>query len=188
MKKIVLATLLASAFVSTTASAAFIQTDGGTVNFSGKINGGSCSLSAGDVNKPVDLPSIRATKFAAIGDVGGAPVSFDITLQDCVVTTGGNTQVSISFTGDTASVAPAGGAAFNALRNTAGLGGAENIAIQLYQQGGAKITLGKDQKTTPFTFNAGENKIHLSADYVSTAATVTPGKVVGVADFFLNYE
>lgn len=187
MKKIVLATLLASAFVSTTASAAFIQTDGGTVNFAGKINGGSCSLSAGDYNKAVDLPSIRATKFAAIGDVGGAPVSFDITLQDCVVTTSGNSQVSISFTGDTATVAASGGA-FNALRNTAGLGGAENIAIQLYQQGGDRITLGKDQKTTPFTFNAGENKIHLSADYIATAATVTPGKVVGVADFFLNYE
>lgn len=186
MKKIVLATLLASAFVSTSAFA-FFQTDGGTVNFTGKINGGSCSISAGDVNKAVQLPNIRSSKFSNIGDVSGAPVSFDITLEDCVVVTGGNTLVSISFTGDTASVAASGGA-FNALRNTAGLGGAENIAIQLYEEGGSRITLGKTEQTTPFRFNDGENKIHLSADYVATATTVKPGKVLGVADFFINYE
>lgn len=71
-----------------------------------------------------------------------------------------------------------------ALANTAGAGAAQNVAIQLYSVDGQKLALGDEvsyplNQTVPMVF---------AADYVSTAAEVTAGKVTAVANFDLTYQ
>lgn len=172
MNKVLLASLIA---IATTSS--FAETvRGGNVTIDGQITAGACAISSEDANKVVTLDTIPANKFTAAQQEANVKKRFELTLVDC--DTSGSSTVGVAFSGmsDTA--------AAGALANTAGAGAAQNVAIQLYSEDGSKLALGTEtsyelNQTVPMVF---------AADYVSTAAEVTAGKVTAVANFDLTYQ
>lgn len=174
MKKILLATLIAAA---TSTSFAAITVPGGTVTINGDITAGACAVSSDDANKIVELDTVPTHKFTAANEVANTKKQFNITLVDC--DTSAADTVSVTFTGMGVDGTP------GILANTAGAGSAQNIAIQLYDETGVALELGTASRdytvaqTTPMTF---------AADYISTAAAVTAGKVSASANFELAYQ
>jgi major type 1 subunit fimbrin (pilin) len=175
MKKILLASLIATA---TTASfAAPTTVIGGKVTINGQITAGACAISSDDANKVVTLDTIPSHKFTAANQEANTKKPFTITLVDCD-TSAANT-VNLTFTGMSDSTVT------TALANTAGAGSAKNVAVQLYQDNGSVLPL----NTASRSYNISSTvPMMFAADYISTAAAVTAGKVLAVADFQLTYQ
>lgn len=184
MKKLVLSALVASAFLSSTAFAADpvpeLKVNGGQITFNGEIIDGACSIEAGDNDKIVTLPSVKASTFTAANQVANAKTEFTITLKDCSIETYKTVGVTFSGQNDTTNSAYLG-------NNNPGAGAAKNVALQLYGQDGDKITLGTKEAGAK-TMVTGTNVLRYSVDYVSTSAGVTSGPVTSTADFQLNYN
>lgn len=153
---------------------------GGNVHFIGTVIDAACSVDTGNdgSNVQVDLGQVRSAKFTAANMAANQKVPFDIVLTDCDTTVSANAQVT--FSGNAAA-----GAA-GVLDNGAGPGAATGVGIQIYDNTGAAIALG-----TASVKNAlinGENKLHFSADYISTAAKVVAGSVDATATFTMTYS
>jgi len=185
-KKVVLS-ILASLFISHTAfaegettpaePAAPSTVNGGQVTFNGEVTAGACAVSGEDTNKIVALDTVRAASFTAANQAGNAKKAFDLSLVDCDMTT--RKTVQVTFNGQTIKDNP------GLLANTAGAGSAQNVGLQLYGPDGAALNLGESSSKINLTETT---TIPLSVDYMSTAATVTAGKVQSVANFQLTYN
>ncbi|WP_392564003.1 fimbrial protein [Orbus wheelerorum] len=185
MKKLVLSALVASAFLSSTAFAEGepvpqLTVNGGQITFTGEIIDGACSIDAGDSDKIVKLPSVKATTFTAPDQVANAKTEFTITLRDCSIETYKNVAVTFSGQNDATNPKYLG-------NNNPGAGAAQNVALQLYGQDGEVIVLGTKEAGKKVMVN-GTNVLRYSVDYVSTKAAVKSGPVTSTADFQLNYN
>ena len=185
MKKILLASLIVTASTASfavtgdtpAATATVTNVNGGKVTINGEITAGACAISSDDANKIVTLDTVPTHKFTAGNEVANAKKQFDLTLVDC--DTSAADTVTVTFTGMGVDGIP------GILANTAGAGSAQNIAIQLYDETGSALDLGTASRvytlaqTTPMTF---------AADYISTSADVTAGRVSAAANFELAYQ
>ncbi|WP_392565462.1 fimbrial protein [Utexia brackfieldae] len=192
MNKLALTTMILGSLVATSAFAAEgdpvtppatvtpITVSGGQITFNGEITQGACSVKQSDGSDVVKLDTVRASLFTAKDQAANARQPFNITLADCDTSVYKN--VSVSFTGQSDAVSP------NLLANNAGTGAASNVGLQIYGPDNAAMTLGTGQSAPAALSEGQEAVIPFSVDYVSTAASVTAGKVQSVANFMLTYN
>lgn len=150
---------------------------GGTVNFVGQVVDAACSVSADSVDQTVTLGQVQSAKLAASGALAGQKEAFTIKLEDC--STAVSTNAAVVFNGQEDSSLP------GTLANTAGAGGATNVALQLYGPDGAVLNMGDTSST--ITLVDGENTLPLSVDYIATGVA-TPGNVAATATFNMVYS
>lgn len=181
MKKIVLATLVAGAFLSSSAFAG-TQVHGGKVNFAGEIISGACSIDSDSNNQTVKMNSMKADAFKTVGDGSGVKNKFTIVLRDCQTdSTVTDNVLTVAFKGTSDNTVQ------SILKNEAsGFEKANNVGIAIYDSKEDKIDLGSESASIPFT--DGNNTLVFHADYEATALPVTAGTVQAVADFYLTYN
>lgn len=174
-------TLLASSIIAltlTAASTAFAADVGsGTIEFTGTVNTGACTVSPSSVNKEVQLGSVPASSLKTAG-AQGPNVDFTLELSDCVLdpTDGGTdySKVKVSFTGQ---MDPAG-------TLWASTGTAQNVGVLFQDNTGKNLKTGDsiEQK-----LNAGANTIYLSAR-MQALAEATAGSVKSTVAYVLTYQ
>jgi major type 1 subunit fimbrin (pilin) len=165
------------AFAEEPAPVVPLTVNGGKVTFNGEVTSGACAVSSEETDKIVTLDTVRATAFTAANQAGNAKKAFDLSLVDC--DTSIRETVQVTFSGQAMDGNP------NLLANTAGAGSAQNVGLQLYGPDGAALNLGELSSKVNLT---GTTTIPLSVDYMSTAASVSAGKVQSVANFQLTYN
>ncbi|HHQ6628254.1 TPA: fimbrial protein [Serratia fonticola] len=173
----ILASLVISNFAFAEDEVAPVTVNGGKVTFNGEVTSGACAVSGTDTDKIVTLDTVRAASFTAADQPGNAKKAFELSLVDCDTAT--RKTVQVTFSGQAIDGHP------NLLENTAGAGSATNVGLQLFGSDGAALNLGELSSKV----NLSEaTTIPLSVDYMSTAASVTAGKVQSVANFQLTYN
>ncbi|KJI67092.1 hypothetical protein UP00_02540 [Enterobacter asburiae] len=182
MKKQVLAIIAASFIAGTafTAQAASttLTVSGGTIQFMGSVVNAPCSVSADSEHGIVILDQVTLDGMGAKGETSGQAKAFNISLENCDVTT--YTNATVTFHGQS-SPDQAG-----VLANTAGSGAAKGVALQLFGPDGNKLNVEKESSKQ--ILSTGTNKIPMSVDYVTTADAATAGAVESVATFQVTYS
>lgn len=182
MKKQVLAIIAASFIAGTafTAQAASttLTVSGGTIQFMGSVVNAPCSVSADSERGIVILDQVTLDSMGAKGETSGQAKAFNISLENCDVTT--YTNATVTFHGQS-SPDQAG-----VLANTAGSGAAKGVALQLFGPDGNKLDVEKESSKQ--ILSTGTNKIPMSVDYVTTADAATAGAVESVATFQVTYS
>lgn len=182
MKKQVLAIIAASFIAGTafTAQAASttLTVSGGTIQFMGSVVNAPCSVSADSEHGIVILDQVTLDSMGAKGKTSGQAKAFNISLENCDVTT--YTNATVTFHGQS-SPDQAG-----VLANTAGSGAAKGVALQLFGPDGNKLNVEKESSKQ--ILSTGTNKIPMSVDYVTTADAATAGAVESVATFQVTYS
>ncbi|ALL16571.1 MULTISPECIES: fimbrial protein [Enterobacter] len=182
MKKQVLAIIAASFIAGTafTAQAASttLTVSGGTIQFMGSVVNAPCSVSADSEHGIVILDQVTLDSMGAKGETSGQAKAFNISLENCDVTT--YTNATVTFHGQS-SPDQAG-----VLANTAGSGAAKGVALQLFGPDGNKLNVEKESSKQ--ILSTGTNKIPMSVDYVTTADAATAGAVESVATFQVTYS
>ncbi|MBT2049299.1 fimbrial protein [Enterobacter asburiae] len=182
MKKQVLAIIAASFIAGTafTAQAASttLTVSGGTIQFMGSVVNAPCSVSADSEHGIVILDQVTLDSMGAKGKTSGQAKAFNISLENCDVTT--YTNATVTFHGQS-SPDQAG-----VLANTAGSGAAKGVALQLFGPDGNKLDVEKESSKQ--ILSTGTNKIPMSVDYVTTADAATAGAVESVATFQVTYS
>ncbi|WP_246862557.1 fimbrial protein [Pantoea sp. SO10] len=171
-----------SAATATTAHAAIStnapSANSGTVTFEGLIIDAPCSIAPGEDDQTVDLGQVANAGLMANNNTGeSSPVSFDIQLDNCIITT--KDSVDVIFTGG-ASQYDADSLALN--------GSAEGAYILITDASGQKVKL--NTATSTQTLVDGQNRLQFSARLKGggASATVVPGSYSSVAGFQLNYQ
>ncbi|MCU6306633.1 fimbrial protein [Enterobacter quasiroggenkampii] len=180
MNKQILAVFAASIIAGTafTAQAASTLTvSGGTIHFIGSVADAPCSVSSDSEHGVVMLDQVTLDSMGAKGAASGQAKPFNITLENCDVST--YTNATVTFHGQS-SPDQAG-----VLANTAGSGAATGVALQLYGPDGNKLDVEKASSSQ--SLSNGTNKIPMSVDYVTTADAPTAGAVESVATFQITY-
>ncbi|QXB77841.1 fimbrial protein [Enterobacter asburiae] len=182
MKKQVLAIIAASFIAGTafTAQAASttLTVSGGTIQFMGSVVNAPCSVSADSEHGIVILDQVTLDSMGAKGETSGQAKAFNISLENCDVTT--YTNATVTFHGQS-SPDQAG-----VLANTAGSGAAKGVALQLFGPDGNKLDVEKESSKQ--ILSTGTNKIPMSVDYVTTADAASAGAVESVATFQVTYS
>lgn len=182
MKKQVLAIIAASFIAGTafTAQAASttLTVSGGTIQFMGSVVNAPCSVSADSEHGIVILDQVTLDSMGVKGETSGQAKAFNISLENCDVTT--YTNATVTFHGQS-SPDQAG-----VLANTAGSGAAKGVALQLFGPDGNKLNVEKESSKQ--ILSTGTNKIPMSVDYVTTADAATAGAVESVATFQVTYS
>ncbi|HCR2107787.1 type 1 fimbrial protein [Enterobacter asburiae] len=187
--KTLLAIAIAALLPAGTALAA--GTNGGTVNFSGKVVTSACAISAGSANIDVDMGEVRTATLATAGSEASTAKAFAITLEDCEIadtsaSTDENpiaaTTVAVTFTGtpDTSDVNSLSVGA-NGSANSA-----QNVAIRLYDEQGNVVKLGEPASAIPL--RKGANTLNFSAKYYSPKGGATAGDASAVATYTVTYS
>ncbi|HDS6850944.1 TPA: fimbrial protein [Enterobacter cancerogenus] len=183
MKKHIISFAVASFMVSAAwntaqAAASASTVSGGTIHFIGSVADAPCSVSASSEHGVVMLDQVTLDSMGEKGKASGQAKAFDISLEDCDITTYSN--ATVTFNGqsnpDQAGV----------LANTAGSGAATGVALQLYGPDGKALSVGTASSSQKLS--TGTNKIPMSVDYVATADDVTAGAVESVATFQITYS
>ncbi|HCM7229837.1 TPA: fimbrial protein BcfA [Klebsiella aerogenes] len=185
MKKHVLAVVMAGLMAGGMVSAAnaalpsssTTTVSGGTVNFVGQVVDAACAVSADSVDQTVTLSQVRTAKLTTAGMVANQRESFSIKLADCDTTVSKNAAVIFNGQQDSTQA--------GALANTAGVGAATNVALQLYGPDGNVLNLG--DTSSAITLNDGQNTVPLSVDYIATGQA-TAGNVASTATFSMVYS
>lgn len=181
MKKILTALGLAVA-----ASTAHALPDTGTILFTGKINGNTCSIEIvdpynGAVLNPIVLPEAEASQLTGGVDKESSPIGFglSITAGTSCDPTGKKGYVSFSGTDG-----PAGaGNILHALHK----GSAPGVALAIKDNTGTVIPWGAESKG--YDLNAtGESVMLFYANLRTTAATVTAGTVNATIPFVFDLK
>ncbi|WP_392566961.1 fimbrial protein [Utexia brackfieldae] len=181
LSNLALITLLSGSMLSTAMADTTTITGGsGTVNFTGSINSGACSISPESVDQTVDLGSVTKSVLESNGT--SSPQSFQINLEDCDLTGLTNKTINITFSG-----AAAGTGSDATLLGIVGSGA--GAGIQITDSNGTPVTLGQ-ATTSTHVLQAGNNTLLFSAylKKLSSAEEVTPGAFTSVTDFVLSYE
>ncbi|EMX9180083.1 TPA: fimbrial protein [Citrobacter sedlakii] len=183
MKKNILSLVVAASIVGAISSAyAASETktvSGGTIQFLGSVVDAPCAVSLDSENGIVRLDQVTLDSMPkTAGTASGQAKPFNITLQDCDVTT--FTLATVTFNGQSSPDQP------GVMANTAGSGAATGVALQLYGPDGNELPLGEPSSGQALA--TGTNKIAMSVDYISTADTVTAGAVESIATFQITYS
>lgn len=160
------------------ASASTLAYDG-TVNFNGQIidNGCKVALSSGSPGSMiVEMKKVSKSGLMGAKGLTSTPVEFNLTMTDCPATT-----AQVKFDGEMHKSDP------NALAISSGTSAAENIAIQIYDEGMEKVPMFTASRSFELQENQ-ENKLKFYASYISTADTVTAGVANAFANFTINYN
>lgn len=145
----------------------------GTVHFKGEIIDAPCSISPESADQTVDLGQVSNSALANKGT--SSPVSFDIKLQNCDISTYKTVKATWSGTPD------------QNMQTAWGITGtASGAAIILRDASEKQIELG--QETAPTTLTADDTTIAMSAFLQGDGTTVVPGEFTGAADFVLSYQ
>ncbi|WP_278807840.1 fimbrial protein [Obesumbacterium proteus] len=182
-----LSALFAASFIILSGSAMAATTPtsvaGGTVHFKGTVIDAACAVDDNSIEQTVTMGQVRTARFGTAGSISAGTaanqkVPFSISLKDCDATIAAN--ASLTFNGTASAGFP------SALENAGGPGSASGVGIQIYDAEGTAIGLGTASATVALI--NGENTLAFTADYVSTAATVTSGDVEATATFNVTYS
>ncbi|MFP2240615.1 fimbrial protein [Pseudescherichia vulneris] len=183
LSKVALAMGLSMALVSGFANAAASGTTPptsagghghGTVHFKGEIIDAPCSIAPESADQTVDLGQISNSALKNKGT--SSPVSFDIKLQNCDIST---TYKTVTATWS--------GTPDQNMQTAWGITGtASGAAIILRDASEKEIELG--QETAPTNLTADNTTIAMSAFLKGDGSTIVPGEFTGVADFVLSYQ
>ena len=165
-----------SAMAATSGSTTSVT--GGQIEFQGSVVDAACAVAQNSVDQTVQMGQVRVADFAGTGSEAGAKTPFTIGLEDCDTTVSQNAAVTFNGNADS-------GAA-GVLANAAGEGSAQGVGIQIYDNDGTALALGTASQAV--TLIDGTNTLNFSADYVSTADTVTAGNVDATATFNITYS
>ncbi|HHQ6577285.1 TPA: fimbrial protein [Serratia fonticola] len=170
LNKIMMATVVAFG-ISSAANAA--NQGSGTVKFEGSIIDAPCSISADTMNQTVSLGQISKVALANGGQ--STPVSFDITLENCDISTKQSVQTTFN------------GAASANNADLLGIAGTAQGAGVAISQGGMPVKL--NTPTSAQNLNDGTNTLQFAAYLKGETATavITPGDFYAVANFALAY-
>lgn len=177
MKKTLLASSIIALTLTATSTAFAADVGSGTIEFSGTVNSGACTIAPSSVNKEVQLGSVPAVSLKAAG-AQGPNVDFTLELSDCVLdpTESGTdySKVKVSFTGQ---MEPAG----NLWAST---GTAQNVGVLFQDANGQNLKTGD---TIEQNLNAGSNTINLSAR-MQALGEATAGSVKSTVAYVLDYQ
>lgn len=176
--KIVTALILASGMATFAANA-------GRVDFHGSIIDAACSIDPDSSVIDVNLGQIASKQLANEGS--STPVTFDINLKNCELSSEGGNEESRAAAKNTVSVT-FGGSAANATNDLLGItGNASGAGIAMTDGSGSRIVLG--QATSARALIEGDNTLRFSAYLVGlNGQTAEPGNFASTADFTLAYE
>lgn len=144
----------------------------GTVNYSG---GGTCSLSTGDVNKPVSLSRVKPSELTPIGKFA-AKTPFTLTVTNC---TAGTNSAQFTFAGTPDSLNPAAFANTGTARGVGVNLGSADDSSTIRADGTNNLKIARIQ--------SGTGVLNLYAQYVSTAA-VQAGTVSSKVTVNITYQ
>lgn len=175
--KIVLTLIAALCGMSSVAHAE--SAGNGIVNFSGSVVDAPCSINPTDSSQTVDLGQLSNAVLNGGGDSQGAgqskPVMFDITLEDCALTTLNNVKVMFNATTK------------NDDKKLIVNNGDANGTFVRIRQGDTLLNMGT--ATSNIGLMNGSNQLAFSADVVGDGKTqVTPGSIRASATFELSYN
>jgi len=173
----VIATLVCGAASAEDEVTTPLTVNGGKITFNGEVTSGACAVSGSDTDKIVTLDTVKADTFTAADQLANAKKPFNISLLDCNTDT--RESVQITFNGQTVEGKP------GILANTAGVGSAQNVGLQIFNSDGTALNIGDLSSKINLTDTT---TIPLSVDYKSTGAVVTAGKVQSAANFMLTYN
>lgn len=165
---------------SAMAAATPITVSGGTINFTGEINDGACTVSPSSAQgQTIDLGNYKPADITK--GQPKTPVKFDIVLENCSTDT--YTTASFDFGGqadtDDASV----------LANNSGTGGATGVGVQLKDMDGKVIVLNTTSGAgAKMTLVPNTNTASFSAAMYGTKDTATVGHVSAATNFKVHYE
>ncbi len=107
-----------------TATGSVLADTSGSIQFDGMVVAGTCSITAGDVAKTVQLPGVPNSTLTVSGNEAG-PVPFSLTFENCTVG-----DVAYAHFSPTVNATNLDG---SYIKNT---GTATNVALALYEQNG----------------------------------------------------
>ena len=158
------------------------RTEKGTINFTGKVVGVTCTIKQDYGNQTVKLPDVLRSKLQQSGAVAGEK-DFSIDLTGC---NAGDT-VQFKFTPDTTLIDTTTGN----LKNKVGEEFAENVQIQILNPSNSKAAIKLDTATPIKTVATGSDvSIPFIAQYYAVGAqnAVTVGLVQASVGFTLDYK
>lgn len=180
-KSLLCAALIAAAAVVTPAHAAKKPGTGpgGTIEFSGKVLADSCqvAINGGTI---VTLPTVMTDDFTAAGDTAG-DTSFTVALTSCDKNT---TTATMDFSGPNSNIDASTGELVNAVTD------GSDVRIRLLDASNQQINLASGTADGPEIAigSDGEGSTSLTAQYVATSATPSPGLVSTSVNFTLTYQ
>lgn len=180
MNKQTLSFALAAA-VSVVAFASSVQAADGTIDFTGSVNGQTCTINGGGAGKnfTVALPAVSTSSLAAVGQWAGR-TQFSIKLTDCVPESG---LVSTRFeSGPTVNLG-SGSLVVDA-------GGAKNVEIGLLNSDYSKIKVGApeaEQNSQQVSMAAGTATLNYFAQYEATGLA-EPGAANTRVQYTMIYQ
>ncbi|AKE60507.1 fimbrial protein [Citrobacter farmeri] len=144
-----------------------------TVNFNGTILASTCRVASADSVVNVTMGNYGPSYFSAPGTTTLA-VPFAISLTDCPTAAGSPTTALVTFVGTADTT------------NLAVTGGATGVAIQIKKADNTPIVVNTPDSGMALTTDASQN-LNFTANYISTAASVTPGAANGQAQVNISY-
>ncbi|PRJ57906.1 Major fimbrial subunit precursor [Haemophilus influenzae] len=184
----------------------------GTVTFFGKVVENTCKVKTENRDMSVVLNDVGKSHFKNKGDTA-MPTPFTITLTDCATATTGTVDTKAKKVGlYFYSWENADKENDYTLKNMTGNDKAQNVNIQIFKENGVDAIKVVDKETEDFTSQNTNNgatvptltnkhisgstqlagvtelPLHFIAQYYSTDATVTAGKVQTSVNFQIAYE
>jgi len=174
-------TLVSIAVIGLFAGAA--QASDGVITFKGQLTAATCAASVnnGGGDATVTLPATPVNILDGAGKTAGT-TNFTISLNGCSSNTGART-----FFENGSMVNSSTGRLLNAL--TSGLGGADNVELELLGDLGDPIFVGSDtQYSAPYApIVNGAATLNYAVRYYATGVT-TPGGVGSMVSYTMDYQ
>jgi major type 1 subunit fimbrin (pilin) len=180
--------LIAASMLMAVSGAQLAHAGDGVISFTGAISATTCTVSINDSSSgdaSIQLPSVSSHGLnAGLGQTAGT-TNFNVTLSNCLGVLP-DTNALMYFEGG-AGINPDG-----TLANTATSGSASGIALQINDSNNAKVIVGSDTQrdgvVSPISVSEQGATMAYSVQYVSTAATVSPGIYTGAVTYSIDYQ
>lgn len=159
-----------------------VTVNGGTIHFTGNIVDAACAVSVNSENQTVKLGEYRTAVFTGAG-VTTVPIPFNIILNDCDPSV--SSSAAIAFKGqknvtDSTLLALSAGGDNRVV--------ATGVGIQIKDRNSTVLVPDGTTYSTPETLFKGSNTLLFTANYKSTADSVTAGSANASATFTINYQ
>lgn len=178
-KTLMTAAVIASFGIAAFASQAALAASTGTINFSGKVYNDTCTINVNGGGATVALPVVATSAFSTSAGVAltTSATNFSIALSGCDTNLTG---AQMAFSG--ANIDATTGNLKNSLTTNN-----SNVEIELLS--GASVVNTKTGVNAPLiALSSGTGSTTLTAEYITTAATTTPGLVSSSVGFTLTYQ